>query len=282
MAVDGYGSAADHAALSGLTVGDPHTQYALPLQGLASARPAQPVRAGTRYLATDTGVESMSDGGAWRENTPRSMLHSGPLFTPTAPQSSAPITEYPTGLSHRAHNNADGSTWPGTGYVQVTTLRYSGGTTGHDRDYQEAVDHGGKVYRRKWSTSGTPAWLPWQQVQFVENSGWIEITSFLNGATTYQAGLGNAWTPRYRRVNGIVYVAGLVNTGATTIPLHVLTLPAGFRPGTGVWMGIQMCSGPSSRRLDIDSAGQFVFREMASGAASTGWHSIAATYVAEN
>lgn len=67
MAVDGFGAAADHAALSGLEVGDPHPQYALPLQGLASARPVQPVRAGVRYYSTDTGVESMSDGSAWHD-----------------------------------------------------------------------------------------------------------------------------------------------------------------------------------------------------------------------
>lgn len=65
MATDAYGAAADHAGLSGLTVGDPHTQYTRTLWGLAAARPGQPVREGTRYLATDTSVETVSTGSAW-------------------------------------------------------------------------------------------------------------------------------------------------------------------------------------------------------------------------
>lgn len=66
MATNAYGAAADHAALSGLTVGDPHTQYANWQQGTFSVRPVQPVRAGVQFLATDTGVMYVSDGGAWR------------------------------------------------------------------------------------------------------------------------------------------------------------------------------------------------------------------------
>lgn len=65
MATDAYGAAADHAGLSGLSVGDPHTQYTRTLWGLAADRPGQPVREGTRYLATDTQAESISTGSAW-------------------------------------------------------------------------------------------------------------------------------------------------------------------------------------------------------------------------
>lgn len=65
MATDAYGAAADHAGLSGLTVGDPHLQYTRTMWGLASARPAQPIREGTRYLATDTQDETISTGSAW-------------------------------------------------------------------------------------------------------------------------------------------------------------------------------------------------------------------------
>lgn len=66
MSTSGYGAAADHAALTGLTSGDPHTQYANWLQGPLAARPIQPVRAGVQYLATDSGLMYVSDGGQWR------------------------------------------------------------------------------------------------------------------------------------------------------------------------------------------------------------------------
>lgn len=65
MATSGYGAAADHQALTGLTVGDPHTQYASWTQGTLAARPVQPVRKGSQFLATDTGIMYVSDGGQW-------------------------------------------------------------------------------------------------------------------------------------------------------------------------------------------------------------------------
>lgn len=65
MSTSGYGAAADHQALTGLTAGDPHTQYARSDQGLLAARPAQPVRAGFTYYATDAGAYYRSDGGTW-------------------------------------------------------------------------------------------------------------------------------------------------------------------------------------------------------------------------
>jgi hypothetical protein len=69
VAVSGYGAAADHASLSGLPLGDPHTQYALSTFGTLATRPAQPVRAGARYFATDTLAEYLSDGLTWQQIT---------------------------------------------------------------------------------------------------------------------------------------------------------------------------------------------------------------------
>lgn len=73
MATTSFGGAARHGELADLT-SDQHPQYALPSQGLAAARPA-PTRAGMRYLATDTGVESMSNGSAWFDLAPTSHTH---------------------------------------------------------------------------------------------------------------------------------------------------------------------------------------------------------------
>jgi hypothetical protein len=65
MATSAYGAAADHAALSGLTSGDPHTQYANTGQGTAALRPVQPVRAGYYYWASDEQNLYRSDGANW-------------------------------------------------------------------------------------------------------------------------------------------------------------------------------------------------------------------------
>jgi hypothetical protein len=132
-----------------------------------------------------------------------------------------------------------------------------------------------RVFTRR-KHAGT--WTPWQQIG--GDTGWAELTGFLNGASAYQTGLGGAWTPRYRRLNGLVHLQGLVNTG-TTGTVHVATLPAGFRPATGTTMGAQMAAGPSVRRLDIGADGALIFREGV-GTLSTGWHSLAATFPQES
>lgn len=70
MGVSQYGAAADHAALSGNSEGDPHRQYSMVLVGLASARPAPGtagMRPGTTYVATDTHVQTVYDGATWLE-----------------------------------------------------------------------------------------------------------------------------------------------------------------------------------------------------------------------
>lgn len=115
-----------------------------------------------------------------------------------------------------------------------------------------------------------------------DDSGWIELTGWLNGTTAYQAGLGGAWTPRYRKINGIVYLAGLFNSGATTTPLHVNTLPVGYRPGTGTTMLAIPHTGTGVRRLDIAANGVMTLREQFAGAATTGWHSLQNSFPAEN
>lgn len=137
------------------------------------------------------------------------------------------------------------------------------------------------VYSRRCN-GGDPtlaaSWTAWAPMQ--QDSGWTELTGFVNGASAYQVGLGNSWTPRYRKVSGIVHLEGLVNAG-TTAAVHVCTLPAGFRPGTGVKMVNMFASGPSVRRMDIGTDGAMIFREVV-GTASTGWHNIGCSFPQEN
>lgn len=114
----------------------------------------------------------------------------------------------------------------------------------------------------------------------VGDTGWIELVGFVNGASAYSTGLGASWTPRYRKISGIVYMEGLVNAG-TTATVTVCTLPAGFRPGTGAKMVGMMSQGPSVRRMDIDAGGGMTFREVV-GTASTGWHNIGCSFPQEN
>lgn len=109
--------------------------------------------------------------------------------------------------------------------------------------------------------------------------GWQEVTDLRNGATAYQTGITNQWTPRYRKIGGVVYLQGLINTNVTTTPLHVATLPIGYRPRS-TYMGIQMTASTQFRRMDIDANGSIIFREAPSY--TTSWHSITASFPADN
>lgn len=114
------------------------------------------------------------------------------------------------------------------------------------------------------------------------DSGWTWMTTgWLNGASPYAT--SGSWVPRYRKVNGIVYMAGLFNSGATTTPLHVFTLPVGYRPGSGETMIAIPHTGAGIRRMDISPAGAMILREQHAGAATTGWHNLTVVqFVQEN
>ena len=57
-----------------------------------------------------------------------------------------------------------------------------------------------------------------------EDSGWINVKSFQNGAGNWQNGSSPV---RYRKIGKIVYLNGLLASGTTGVQF---TLPEGFRP----------------------------------------------------
>jgi hypothetical protein len=62
------------------------------------------------------------------------------------------------------------------------------------------------------------------------DTGWVAM-SLSNGWVTF----GGAFqTPRYRRLNGVVYVQGFIKSGTTADNTLIYTLPAGFRPAATV------------------------------------------------
>lgn len=79
------------------------------------------------------------------------------------------------------------------------------------------------VERFEVSVDGTN----WSSLQASEDAGWVGLT------------LTNSWTQvdatntpaQYCKVNGFVYLRGLVKPGTVTIETPIATLPAGFRPG---------------------------------------------------
>lgn len=65
----------------------------------------------------------------------------------------------------------------------------------------------------------------------IEDSGWIIIGSagapaFQNNWVDY--GTSTYFDPRFRKINGVVYIEGLIKNGTTS--LAAFTLPVGYRP----------------------------------------------------
>lgn len=179
------------------------------------------------------------------------------------------IGNYPDGVSVGMVNSADG--WPAIGpvlTVKRTTIRATQYLTEWNNN---------REWRRTAHSSFAGGWSDWTLIGDGD-TGWLEITDLRNGATAYQTGLAGSWTPRCRRMNGVVYLQGLINTNATTTPLHVATLPGGYRPRSTLMENI-FVSGANYRRMDIDVNGSIIFRE--APAYSTGWHSITTSFPAD-
>lgn len=72
-----------------------------------------------------------------------------------------------------------------------------------------------------WSSTGA-AW-----VAAIGDTGWI-VPALLNSWVAF--GAPYAAAAHYRRINGVVYLAGLIKNGVTTSGTVLFNLPAGFRP----------------------------------------------------
>jgi len=100
------------------------------------------------------------------------------------------------------------------------------------------------------------------------DAGWTTLS--LNSTwVTYGYDYG---VPRYCRINGVVYVQGLIKNGP--VSSAIATLPVGFRPDTFVIKSNSMSGGFT--RVDFRSDGQIVVSP-----GSSGWTSIVANFWAD-
>lgn len=79
------------------------------------------------------------------------------------------------------------------------------------------------------------------------DTGWITAT-LTNSWVTFGA---PTQVPRYRKMNGIVYVEGSIKLGVMASP--VFTLPVGFRPNATLWFAGG--AGAASPRIDVNADG---------------------------
>lgn len=84
-------------------------------------------------------------------------------------------------------------------------------------------------------------------------TSWVNLT-LLNSWLAYGGGYV---TPRYRKVNGIVYIEGLLAV-ATLIGNHIATLPVGFRPPASVLFPVHTGEPWGLGRIDVYSDGRIV------------------------
>lgn len=108
-------------------------------------------------------------------------------------------------------------------------------------------------------------------VSSIEDSGWITPT-FQNGWTHYTAPYGDV---RYRKINGVVHIEGLMKSGTISSTLPAFTLPVGFRPKAKLLGATQ--SNSVLGRLDVDTDGYVI-----PYTGSNVWFSVWCSFVAHN
>ena len=108
-------------------------------------------------------------------------------------------------------------------------------------------------------------------VSSIDDSGWITV-SFQNGWSHYDSTYGDV---RYRKINGVVHIEGLMKGGTISTSSPAFTLPVGFRPKTRL-LGVTYSSGGAGR-LDINTNG---YALPYSG--SNVWYSVWCSFVAHN
>lgn len=102
----------------------------------------------------------------------------------------------------------------------------------------------------------------------------------INGWEPYTTGLTSAHTPRYRKRNGIVHMAGLIrNLGAVTSD-NFFVMPTGYRP-SGQVMTAAQTSGGGNVRFDVAISGHsYIYQATKDANASFSWVSIACSFPA--
>lgn len=120
-----------------------------------------------------------------------------------------------------------------------------------------------------WQRHHYSGWKPWRPINV--ESGW-QYPTLANGWVNY----GGSYPPaRYKKVNDIVYLQGLVKNG-TVGTVHSFVLAAGFRPGYRHIFPI--LSNTSSGRVDITSDGLVIMHT-----GSSSWMSLdGISFPAEN
>jgi len=108
-------------------------------------------------------------------------------------------------------------------------------------------------------------------VSSIEDSGWITPT-FQNGWTHYDTTYGDV---RYRKINGVVHIEGLIKSGTISATQPVFTLPVGFRPKTRLLKAT--FSNNSVARLDIATNGYVI-----PYSGSNVWYSVWCSFAAHN
>jgi len=107
----------------------------------------------------------------------------------------------------------------------------------------------------------------------IEDSGWIFVgdtgaPAFENSWVDYGSTFGS---PRFRKINGIVHMEGLIKDG--TVGSTAFTLPAGYRPYNRLIIASQASN--ALGRLDVLEDGS-----VAPWAGSNSWFSITCSFVA--
>ncbi|WP_136053426.1 hypothetical protein [Microbacterium sp. K5D] len=113
------------------------------------------------------------------------------------------------------------------------------GLVGHALDTRTDYIHNGTGFVRTIEDTG------WVALPLSPGSGWVNFGGAY-GAT------------RYRRINGVVYVTGMVKSGTTAPGQTIGTLPIGFRPAAYIMRSVAASNASGVAQVDVTATGQIL------------------------
>lgn len=169
---------------------------------------------------------------------------------------------------------------PSAAWWLVQVIAHSNGAHWQRQIAYSMTDGTRRIFSRQCN-GGDPtlaaSWTGWEAVK--EDTGW-QALNYQNSWTDY----GGVHAARIRKVNGVVYIKGLITApaGVNTGEHIAFLLPVGFRCAGGGHLLLNN-SGGGGKRMDIrpTDGGYLPDGFTITGASASTWHSVEATYIAD-
>lgn len=125
----------------------------------------------------------------------------------------------------------------------------------------------GEIYyvKKVYENGNVDVGVSGQTIQMKEDTGWLNVgtvnqPAYAAGWTSIATGANDWGPPAFRKMNGVVYLRGLVKYSAALaagqMSVPIFTLPNGFRPGSSLGQHFTVANGNNAvARIQVTETG---------------------------